>query len=493
MLFGMKAKEKVQKKQAYVNCKTPQIFSLVFVACHMKKKSCTFVLNQEQKATLEDSPDPYSCLAAQLQLLIHDFSFEALIGLGAILVLLFFSAMVSGSEIAFFSLTHNHIEGFRKKQRASDSRIMALLERPNQLLATILIANNVINIAIIILSTIVFRAFFEMTLHPILAFVVQVALVTFLILLFAEVLPKVYASRHPLRFSAAMAVPLLVLRKAFQPLSSLLVKTTRIIDKRMEKKRPNLSMSELSHALEITTHDTGNEEDKKLLRGIVRFGNTYVREIMKSRLDVVAVEYNTPFQALINIIQEAGYSRIPVYRDSFDNVEGILYIKDLLPHLEKGDDFQWQKLLRSAFFVPESKRINDLLKEFQEKKIHLAIVVDEYGGTSGLVTLEDILEEIVGEINDEFDMEEAIYSKLDANTFVFEGKTLLKDFCKIAGVEDDVFNEVKGEADTLAGLILEIKQEIPYRGEKIKYGQFEFEIEGVDRRRIKRIKVKRIE
>ncbi len=439
---------------------------------------------------MEESPESYSNLAASLNTLILNFSFDALLGLGAILLLLFVSAMVSGSEIAFFSLSHHDIDGFRKRQKTIDRKILALLERPNRLLATILIANNVINIAIIILSTIVFRAFFEMQLHPVLAFVLQVALITFLILLFAEVLPKVYASRHPKRFSAFMAGPLLVLRKFFQPLSALLVKTTRIIDKRMEKKRPNLSMNELSHALEITTDESTTEEDKNLLRGIVRFGNTYVREIMKSRVDVVAVEYGTPFDTLILTIQEAGYSRIPVYRDNFDNVEGILYIKDLLPHLDKGRNYQWQKLLRNTFFVPESKRINDLLKEFQEKKIHMAIVVDEYGGTSGLVTLEDILEEIVGEINDEFDMEEAIYSKLDTNTFVFEGKTLLKDFCKITGTEDGVFNEVKGEADTLAGLILEIKQEIPYKGAKITYKQFVFEVESVDKRRIKRIKVK---
>ncbi len=439
---------------------------------------------------MEESPESYSNLAASLNTLILNFSFDALLGLGAIFLLLFVSAMVSGSEIAFFSLTHHDIDGFRKRQKTIDRKILALLERPNRLLATILIANNVINIAIIILSTIVFRAFFEMQLHPVLAFILQVALITFLILLFAEVLPKVYASRHPKRFSAFMAGPLLVLRKFFQPLSALLVKTTRIIDKRMEKKRPNLSMNELSHALEITTDESTTEEDKNLLRGIVRFGNTYVREIMKSRVDVVAVEYGTPFDTLILTIQEAGYSRIPVYRDNFDNVEGILYIKDLLPHLDKGSNYQWQKLLRNAFFVPESKRINDLLKEFQEKKIHMAIVVDEYGGTSGLVTLEDILEEIVGEINDEFDMEEAIYSKLDTNTFVFEGKTLLKDFCKITGTEDGLFNEIKGEADTLAGLILEIKQEIPYKGAKITYKQFVFEIESVDKRRIKRIKVK---
>ncbi len=439
---------------------------------------------------MQDSPDPYSCLWALTSTAFADVSVNALLGLGAMLFLLFFSAMVSGSEIAYFSLTHNHIDGFRKSQRSVDKKRLSLLERPNLLLATILIANNVINISIIILSTFVFRAFFELEISPILAFILQVALVTFLILLFAEVLPKVYASRYPQRFSSLMAAPLLLLRSLFKPLSTLLVKTTRIIDRRMKKKRPHLSMHELSHALEITTDDTTTEEDKKLLRGIVRFGNTYVREIMKSRVDVVAVDISMSFNRLIDVIKEAGYSRIPVYREKFDNVAGILYIKDLLPHLEQGDEFQWQSLLRNAFFVPESKRISDLLKEFQEKKIHMAIVVDEYGGTSGLVTLEDILEEIVGEINDEFDMEEAIYSKIDNNNFVFEGKTLLKDFCKITGVDDDVFNDVKGEADTLAGLILEIKQEIPFRGAKIKYGFFEFEIEGVDKRRIKRIKVK---
>ncbi len=439
---------------------------------------------------MEASPETFSPLETPLLALTDLLSADTFLGIGAMLVLLFLSAMVSGSEIAFFSLTHSQIDQVRRGNKPHNKKILALMERPNRLLATILITNNVINIAVIVLSTIVFRPLYQLELHPILAFIIQVALVTFLILLFAEVLPKVYASRNPMRFSSIMAAPLLALRKIFYPLSTLLVKTTHIIDKRMEKKRPNLSMHELSHALEITTDDTTTEEDKKLLRGIVRFGNTFVREIMKSRVDVVAVEYTTPFRQLIEIIQDAGYSRIPVYRDSFDNVEGVLYIKDLLPHLEKEDDFEWQKLLRKGFFVPESKRINDLLKEFQEKKIPLAIVVDEYGGTSGLVSLEDILEEIVGEINDEFDIEEAVYSKVDSNTYVFEGKTLLKDFCKITGVDDSVFNEVKGEADTLAGLILEIKQEIPFKGAKIRYGRFEFEVEGVDKRRIKQLKVK---
>jgi len=439
---------------------------------------------------LEESPDPYLCLAAHLTTLLSQLSPDALYGLGTMILLLFVSAMVSGSEIAYFSLTHNHISKIRKQKHPTDRKVLSLLERPNRLLATILITNNVINIAIIVLSTFVFSALFELDLHPVLQFLIQVVSVTFLILLFAEILPKVYAARHPVRFSAIMASPLLMLRRLLFPLSSLLVKTTRIIDKRMEKKRPNLSLHELSHALEITSDESTSEEDKKLLRGIVRFGNIYVREIMKSRVDVVAVEKETPFGELIKVIRDAGYSRIPVYREKFDNVEGILYIKDLLPHLDKNDDFKWQELLRNAFFVPESKRINDLLKEFQEKKIHMAIVVDEYGGTAGLVTLEDILEEIVGEINDEFDMEEAIYSKIDDANFVFEGKTLLKDFCKIVGIDDDVFDEIRGEADTLAGLILEIKQEIPFKGAKIKYQHFEFEIEGVDKRRIKRIKVK---
>ena len=439
---------------------------------------------------MEESPDPYLCISGHLFTLLSQFSINALLGLGAMAVMLFFSAMISGSEIAYFSLTHNHIVKIRKRKKPGDKKILSLLERPNKLLATILITNNVVNIAIIILSTFVFRSFFDMQMHPVLEFLIQVAAVTFLILLFAEVLPKVYASRHPVHFSSMMSSPLIFLRKALSPLSSLLVKTTNLIDTRMQKKRPNLSMNELSHALEITSDDFTTEEDKKLLRGIVRFGNIYVREIMKSRVDVIAVDRNTLFNDLIGIIREAGYSRIPVYKENFDNVEGILYIKDLLPYLDKDDSFKWQELLRNAFFVPESKRINDLLKEFQEKKIHMAIVVDEYGGTAGLVTLEDILEEIVGEINDEFDMEEAIYSKIDAATYVFEGKTLLKDFCKITGTEDDIFNEIRGEADTLAGLILEIKQEIPFKGAHIKYKQFDFEIESVDKRRIKSIKVK---
>jgi putative hemolysin len=439
---------------------------------------------------LEDSPEPYSRFVSLFLAAIPDFSADVITGMVIMLILLFCSALVSGSEVAFFSLNLSQVEKIRKLKNATDKHVLNLLERPKRLLATILIANNVINIAIIVLSTFVFRVFFDFEQHPVLGFVIQVILVTFLILLFAEILPKIYASQHPLRFAAMMAGPLLVLRKAFYPLSTLLVRSTNAIDKRMAKKRPNISMDDLSHALDITSDNTTTDEEKSILRGIVSFGDVYAREIMKSRVDVVAVEISTPFPELIKIILDAGYSRIPVFRESFDNVEGILYIKDLLPYLERGTDFKWQELLRSCFFVPESKKISDLLKEFQEKKIHMAIVVDEYGGTSGIVTLEDILEEIVGEINDEFDIEEAIYSKVDASTYVFEGKTLLKDFCRITATDYNLFSEVKGEADTLAGLLLEIKKELPFKGEKIRFKEFEFEVEGVDHRRIKRIKVR---
>ena len=439
---------------------------------------------------MEDSPEPYSHFASPLLTAVQQIPVDALIGIGAVFILLFLSALVSGSEVAFFSLTHNQIEQIRKLKNARDKQVLSLLERPKRLLATILIANNIINISVIIISSFVFRTLFDFSQHPILGFLVQVILITFLILLFAEILPKIYASKVTMKFSAFMAAPILGVRRMFYPLSTLLVKSTNAIDKRMAKKRPNISMDELSHALDITTDSTTTDEEKSLLRGIVSFGDVFAREIMKSRVDVVAVEVNTPFPELIETILEAGYSRIPVFRESFDNVEGILYIKDLLPYLEKGADFKWQELLRNCFFVPESKKINDLLKEFQEKKIHLAIVVDEYGGTSGIVTLEDILEEIVGEINDEFDIEEAIYSKVDASTFVFEGKTLLKDFCRITKTDYSLFAEIKGEADTLAGLLLEIKKELPARGEKIWFKEFEFEVEGVDHRRIKRIKVK---
>ena len=441
---------------------------------------------------MEDSPEPYSCFVSIILSFFNTFNAEAFTGLLIMFVLLVFSALVSGSEVAFFSLKPSDLDDLRENSNQNAKKIIHLLERPKRLLATILITNNVVNIAVIILSTFVTRIIFNIDDFLILGFVVQVIVVTFLLLLFAEVLPKVYATQNIIKFALMMAGPMTALRQFFYPLSSLLVKSTNFIDKRMGAKRSGLSANELSHAIDITHEEKGTEEDKQLLYGIVQFSNIYAREIMKSRVDVVAVAQDTTFTDLIKVIVEAGYSRIPVYRESFDNVIGILYIKDLLPHLDTEEEFPWQNLIRNCFFVPESKKINDLLKEFQERKIHMAVVVDEYGGTSGIVTLEDILEEIVGEINDEFDIEETIYSKVDQLNYVFEGKTLLKDFCKITGVDYNIFNEIKGEADTLAGLILEIKKELPYKGEKIKFDDFDLIVDAVDNRRIKRVKVKLI-
>jgi len=438
---------------------------------------------------LEDSSEPFSCFISVTHSFLNTFTSEAAFGLLVMLVLLVLSALVSGSEIAFFSLKHSQLDDLRETDSNAGMKILNLMETPKSLLATILIANNVINIAVIILSTFITGIVFNFEDHYILGFIIQVVIVTFLLLLFAEVLPKVYATQNALGFARQMAGPMIYLRKLFYPLSTLLVKTTNFIDKRMESKKQGFSADELSHAIDITHPKTSSEEDKQILRGIVQFSNIYAREIMKSRMDVVAVDESTPFEELISLIVEAGYSRIPVYRDNFDNVTGILYIKDLLPHLDSAPDFNWVNLIRSCFFVPESKKINDLLKEFQERKIHMAIVVDEYGGTSGLITLEDILEEIVGDINDEFDIEETIYSRIDKQNFVFEGRTLLKDFCKVTGIDYASFNQIKGEADTMAGLILEIKQDLPYKGEKVSFDNFDLVVDAVDNRRIKRIRV----
>ncbi len=439
---------------------------------------------------MEDSPDSYYSILATIPNFINQFPTDALIGLFIIIILLLMSALISGSEIAFFSLDHSLITKLQKRQSRASYLVLKLIKRPKYLLATILISNNMINIAVIILSSFVLTKIFDFSNSPVMGFVIQVILVTFLLLLFAEVLPKLYAKQYATKFACFMATPLFLLKGIFYPFSSVLVKATNLIDNKLERKRPNISMNELSHALDMTSDTNETEDNKKILKGIVQFGNIYAREIMKSRVDVVAVDIGTPFRQLVDLIIDAGYSRIPVYKDSFDNIEGILYIKDLLPYLEEDDDFHWQKLIRNSFFVPESKKINDLLKEFQEKKIHLAVVVDEYGGTSGIITLEDIMEEIVGEIKDEFDFEEPIFSKIDKNTFVFEGKTLLKDFCKITDTDYHIFDSIKGEADTLAGLILEIKQDLPLKGDKLDYDVFEFEVAAVDKKRIQQVKVR---
>ncbi len=406
-----------------------------------------------------------------------------------ILILLFCSALISGAEVAYFSLNPNEIEKLTNDKTKKATLVLKLLKNPNKLLATILISNNFINIAIIILATYFTTDILMFPENSMLEFLVQVVVITFLIVLFGEITPKVYANRNAFWFSKQMSIPLSMSSKLFTPLSYLLTSSTSFIDKRLKRKKEAVSMDEIAEALELTTENHQTEEEQKILKSIVEFGNIDVKEIMKSRVDVIAIEQNLIFENVIELVVDSGFSRIPVYNNKFDDVIGILYVKDLIPYIDEKNNFNWKKLIRTAFFVPETKMINDLLKEFQEKKIHLAIVVDEYGGTSGIVTLEDILEEIVGEINDEFDDDGNVFSKLDDYTYIFEGKISVNDFLKTVRGEADFFNDFKGDSDSLAGLILEIKGEIPKKGEIIKLKPYTFTIESSDRRRIKRIKV----
>jgi putative hemolysin len=421
----------------------------------------------------------------------NGFSIGVAFALLAIIILLFCSAVVSASEIAFFSLTPNQLKEIHGGKHGIHLLIRQLLERPKRLLATILISNNFVNVAVVIISAYVTNELFDFSGSLLLAFLIQVVVITSLILLMGEIMPKVYATQYAMSIVQKMARPMIVLLKIFYPLSSILVSSTYIIDRRISRRKHSLSMSDLSEAIDITSDASTNEENRKMLKSIARFGDIDASEIMKARIDVTAIDAEFSFGKVMHVIHESGYSRIPVYKETFDTVTGLLYIKDLLPFTDKGDSFNWQSLLRPAFFVPESKRINDLLTEFQEKKIHLAIVVDEYGGTSGIITLEDIIEEIVGEINDEFDSEsDSIpYRKIDEHNYIFEGKTSLNDFCKITEVEDGFFEEVKGDADTLAGLVLELAGKIPVAGEIVTFMNYIFCVEAADKRRIKRVKV----
>jgi len=406
-----------------------------------------------------------------------------------ILLMLFCSALISGAEVAYFSLTPNDVEDLNQEKSKKALLTLKLLEKPNKLLATILITNNFINIGIIILSTYLTASIFQFPENSIMEFMFQIVVITFVIVLFGEITPKVYANRNALWFSKWMSIPLNLSSKLFSPLSYLLTSSTAFIDKRLKRKKEVVSMDEIAKALELITETDPNEEEQKILKSIVEFGNIDVKEIMKSRVDVVAIEQKLLFEKVIELVVDSGFSRIPVYKENFDDVIGILYVKDLISHLDQKSDFKWQDLIRSAYFVPETKMINDLLKEFQDKKIHLAIVVDEYGGTSGIVTLEDILEEIVGDITDEFDDDGNFFSVLDEYNFIFEGKISLNDFLKTVKGETDYFDDVKGDSDSLAGLILELKGVIPNKGEVIKFAPYIFTIESSDSRKIKRIKV----
>jgi gliding motility-associated protein GldE len=411
----------------------------------------------------------------------------AIIGMAVVAVLLFFSAMISGSEVAYFSLSPLHIRALKEQPNRKELMVLRLLEKPERLLASILISNNFINVGIVIIASFVTGSIFDFSQTPVLGFLIQVVIITFLLLLFGEILPKVYANRFAPRFALWMAIPLAIIDKAFQPLIFILVKSTGLVNRKLAKKGQNISMEDLSEALDLATDVVKDEKD--MLEGIVRFSNLEVAEIMKPRTDVVAVNIETDLETLTRVIIESGFSRIPVYEETSDHLKGILYVKDLLPFINQKKKVNWTKLIREPFFVPETKKINDLLKEFQEKKIHLAIVVDEYGGTEGIVTMEDILEEVVGEITDESDEAEEFYRRIDARTWIFEGKTLLNDFYKITELDDDLFADVKGDSETLAGLLLELKGGFPRRNDMIPLKGIEFTVEAMDQRRIKEIKV----
>ncbi len=443
-----------------------------------------------------ENPDiePYSSyFPILLDAVIKPVTPDMILGVVVIVVLLLLSGLISGSEIAFFSLNPTQVADLKTKLDSRSKAIIYLLEIPKRLLATILISNNFINVSIVILSTFVTRALFNFeAIAPWLAFLIQLIIITGMIILIGEILPKIYATQRNVQFARLMALPVKVLLRLIYPFSSVLMKSTTLIDKMAARRSLNISMSELSDAIELTADESTSEEDRKILKGIIKFGDIDVKEIMKARLDVVAIDIGTNFNDLLKIIIDSGYSRIPVYEKSFDNIKGILYVKDLLLHLDEEEDFSWRSMLREAFFVPENKMINDLLHEFQQKKIHLAIVVDEYGGTSGIVTLEDIIEEIVGEITDEHDVssDEVIYTKIADHNYIFEGKTSLNDFCKIVGIEDKIFEDIKGESDSLAGLMLEQIGKIPDREEHIEIREFLFTVKSVDKRRIKSIEVK---
>jgi putative hemolysin len=416
---------------------------------------------------------------------------EVVGGLVAIGILLFCSGMISASEVGFFSLTAKDINRLKHGYSKPSKLVKDLLKKPDWLLANILVANNFVNVGIVIISTYISPYLFSGIENQVVNFLVQMIGVTFLILMFGEMLPKIFAAKFPLKLAKIMSLPLFIAGKLFYPLSYILIKSTGIVNRRLEKKhKKNISIEELSHVIELASEDL--KEDKEMLEGIVNSANLDVKEIMTSRVEVFALEYKSLFTKVLGQIVESGFSRIPIYVDNLDNIKGVLYIKDVLPYiyLQNKEDFKWQKLIRPHFIVPETKKINDLLFDFQNKKLHIAIVVDEYGGVSGLVTLEDILEEFVGEINDESDDNEVFFVKIEENLYEFDAKTSIVDFCKTVDTDYSGFHELKGDSDSLGGLVLEIFGEIPKKNTKIEIAGFLFTVTAADERRIKKLKVK---
>ncbi|MEQ8470219.1 MAG: gliding motility-associated protein GldE [Marinoscillum sp.] len=436
--------------------------------------------------TALDDPYPSIIFLAITQLPI---SFYLINGLG-ILALLIVSGLVSGSEVAFFSLTHDQLQEAKSSSNKRDIQITKMVTDPKRLLANILILNNLVNIFIVTISTYAtWRVVGNKDAGGMVIVILTVS-ITIMIIFFGEIVPKVYANHNSMWFARFTAPILSFADRILRPISWLLMTLSNVIERNIQRKGYNLSVDEINHALEITADKEVTNEEKDMLKGIVNFSTLSVKQVMKSRIDITAIDIESDFHDLMDKVNKTGYSRIPIYTETIDKIDGILYIKDLLPHLEKTEDFKWQTLLRPAFFVPESKKIDDLFKDFQEKQVHMAIVVDEYGGISGLTTLEDVIEEIVGEINDEFDEDNDIaYNKLDPNTFIFEGKTSLNDFCKITNEDPQVFDQVKRESESLGGLLLELNTKLPHAGEKINFKHFLFTVVAVDQKRIKRVRV----
>ena len=401
------------------------------------------------------------------------------------LLLLVMSAMASGSEVAYFSLTHSDMDDIESSNTASASRVLDLLSNPDRLLATILVANNMVNICLVILSTQLIDAVFIFGAGW--NFVFKTIVVTFLLLLFGEIMPKVFSQANPVRMACALSALLKFLRWLLYPLAFILMRTSSRVS-RLASKGAEISIEELADAVDLT--ETGSEEEQKMLSGIVSFGQTEVVEIMHSRVDITGLEYDADYDEVRRVIVDTGYSRIPVYGEDLDDVRGVLYVKDLLPYITQGVDFEWQKLLRKPYFVPEHMMIDDLLKEFQQKKIHIAIVVDEYGATQGLVSLEDILEEVVGEITDESDEDEdKLYEKIGENTYIFDAKIHIGEFVRVIGFDEEAFADVEGHAETLAGLMMELKRDLPRRGDELQSHGVKFFIATMDGRRVDKIKV----
>ena len=435
-------------------------------------------------------PEPHSALLLTV--------FEGLVALKWIVLvfLLLGSALISGAEVAFFGLSQTDLNSIEEENTKRGEAVVNLLTKPKKLLATILIANNAINIGVVLLFSAIGDSLFQ-SIDQVLfglvsvRFLLEVIVATFLILMFGEILPKIYANRNRRQFAHLMAYPLRILDYLFTPFSSPMRSATLFLQNKLGRQKSNLSVDQLSQALELTSEGDTTKEEQRILEGIVTFGNTDTKQVMRPRLEIFALDEEMKFPEVLEEIKNNGYSRIPVFSENMDNVLGVLYVKDLLPYLER-KSFNWTSLIREPYFVPENKKLDDLLQEFQEQKKHMAIVVDEYGGTSGIVTLEDIIEEIVGDISDEFDDEDLTYSKLDEHTYVFEGKTNLKDFYKVVRMPDEhqeLFEEHKGESETIAGFVLEISGSFPKRGEKLAFRTYRFTVEGLDKKRLKQIKI----